>query len=434
MSCVTVEEEVTAAPARELLRGFLDVAIAAADPMRCVGHHLPKPPKGRTIVVGAGKAAASMARALELSWPKPLSGMVVTRYGHAVDTLCIEVVEAAHPVPDEQGDRAARTILKMVSNLSEDDLVICLLSGGGSALLASPLGGVPLCDLQKLNWLLLQSGASITEMNCIRRQIGALSGGRLAAASYPARMVSLLISDVPGDDPCDIASGPTVGDPDDADRALTILRRLNLRAPPSIEALLSEGRYPSVRPGDIRLSRSSAKIISAPQMSLEAAANAVRSAGLKPYILSDRLEGEARHVGTALAGLAMQVIDHGQPFDAPCVLLSGGETTVTGGANGYGGRNTEFLLAFGLALPANTPVAALAADTDGIDGSGQIAGGIWLPDTMCRANELGLSPRDILHGHDAHKFFEALDDCVVTGPTLTNVNDFRAILIDHRLS
>lgn len=402
--------------------------------MRCIARHLPKAPRGRTVVVGAGKAAASMARALERSWQKPLSGMVVTRYGHAVETVCIEVVEAAHPVPDEQGDRAARMILKMVSNLTEDDLVICLLSGGGSALLASPLGRVPLCDLQKLNWLLLQSGASISEMNCVRRQVGALSGGRLAAASYPARMVSLLISDVPGDDPCDIASGPTVGDADDADRALAILRRFNLRTPPSIEALLSEGKYPSVKPGDISLSRSSARIISAPQISLEAAATAARSAGLKPHILSDRLEGEARHVGTALAGLALQVLDRGQPFERPCVLLSGGETTVTGGGGGYGGRNTEFLLAFGLGLRANAPVAALAADTDGIDGSGEIAGGIWLPDTLRRAGELGLSPRDILHGHNAHKFFEALNDCVVTGPTLTNVNDFRAILIDERLS
>lgn len=416
---------------RDLLRGLLDAAIAAADPVHCLAPHLPAPPSGRTIVLGAGKAAASMARALETRWPGPLMGMVVTRHGHAVPTMRIEVVEAGHPIPDEHGDRAARTMLRMVSKLRADDLVICLLSGGGSALLSSPLGEISLCDLQKLNWLLLQSGASITEMNCVRRQVSALAGGRLAAACYPAKVVSLVISDVPGDDPRDIASGPTVGDLDGPEQALGVLRRYGLRIPSSVEALLIGGKYSSVKPNDSRLLRASVEVVATPQIALEAAAKAAQSAGIHPYILGDRLEGEARHVGTVLAGLAMQVLDRDQPFEAPCVLLSGGETTVTGASSGRGGRNTELLLSFGLGLRPGAAISALSADTDGIDGAGEIAGGVWLPDTMERANSLGLVPREILNRHDAHRFFETIGDCVVTGPTLTNVNDFRAILINR---
>ena len=335
-------------------------------------------------------------------------------------------------MPDEAGDHAARRMLELVAGLSPDDLVIALLSGGGSALLTSPLDGLSLAELQHLNTQLLKSGAAIDEINCVRRHVSALAGGRLAAACYPARVVSLSISDVPGDDPVNIASGPTVADSTTCADALAVLRRFAIDVPASVMALLTTGRGESVKPGDPRLANVDTRIIATPQMSLEAAAEVARRAGIAPYILGDRIESEARHLGTALAGIARHVADHGQPFDAPCVLLSGGETTVTVRHKGRGGRNSEFLLALGIALQNHPRIFAIAGDTDGVDGTEEIAGAIWSPDSAARAAALGLRPRDSLDGNDAHTFFETLGDGVITGPTMTNVNDFRAILILDR--
>jgi glycerate 2-kinase len=417
---------------RRLLMDMFQAAVNAAAPALCVPAHLPPRPKGRTIVVGGGKAAAAMAAAVEAHWDGPLTGLVVTRYGHAVPCKHIEVTEASHPEPDEAGDHAARRMLQLVAGLSPDDLVIALLSGGGSALLTSPLDGLALGELQHLNTQLLKSGAAIDEINCIRRHVSALAGGRLAAACYPARVVSLSISDVPGDDPVDIASGPTVPDSSTCADALAVLRRFAIDAPASVMALLTTGRGESVKPDDPRLTGVDTRIIATPQMSLEAAAEVARRAGIAPYILGDRIEGEARHLGTALAGIARHVADHRQPFDAPCVLLSGGETTVAVRRKGRGGRNSEFLLALGIALQNHSRIFALAGDTDGVDGTEEIAGAIWSPDTATRAAALGLRPRESLDGNDAHTFFETLGDGVITGPTMTNVNDFRAILILDR--
>jgi glycerate 2-kinase len=417
---------------RRLLLDMFQAAVNAAAPALCVPAHLPPRPKSRTIVVGGGKAAAAMAAAVETHWDGPLTGLVVTRYGHAVPCKNIEVIEASHPVPDEAGDHAARRMLELVAGLSQDDLVIALLSGGGSALLTSPLDGLSLRELQRLNTQLLKSGAAIDEINCVRRHVSALAGGRLAAACHPARVVSLSISDVPGDDPVNIASGPTVADSTTCADALAVLRRFAIDVPASVMALLTTGRGESVKPGDPRLTNVDTRIIATPQMSLEAAANVARSAGIAPYILGDRVEGEARHLGTALAGIARHVADHGQPFEAPCVLLSGGETTVIVRRQGRGGRNSEFLLALGIALQNHPRILALAGDTDGVDGTEEIAGAIWSPDSATRAAALGLRPRDSLDGNDAHTFFETLGDGVITGPTMTNVNDFRAILILDR--
>ena len=413
---------------RRLLLDMFQAAVNAAAPALCVHAHLPLRPKGRTIVVGGGKAAAAMAAAVEAHWDGPLTGMVVTRYGHAVPCEHIEVIEASHPEPDEAGDHAAHRMLELVAGLSPDDLVIALLSGGGSALLTSPLDGLTLGELQHLNAQLLKSGAAIDEINCVRRHVSALAGGRLAAACHPARVVSLSISDVPGDDPVNIASGPTVTCAD----ALAVLRRFAIDVPASVTALLTSGRGESVKPGDPRLTNIDTRIIATPQMSLEAAAEVARHASIAPYILGDRIESEARHLGTALAGIARHVADHGQPFDTPCVLLSGGETTVTVRHKGRGGRNSEFLLALGIALQNHPRIFALAGDTDGVDGTEEIAGAIWSPDSAARAAALGLRPRDNLDNNDAHPFFERLGDGVITGPTMTNVNDFRAILILDR--
>jgi hydroxypyruvate reductase len=417
---------------RRLLLDMFQAAVNAAAPALCVPAHLPPRPKGRTIVVGGGKAAAAMAAAVEAHWDGPLTGLIVTRYGHAVPCRDVEVIEASHPVPDETGDRAARRMLELVTGLSPDDLVIVLLSGGGSALLTSPLDGLSLAELQHLNAQLLKSGAAIDEINCVRRHVSALAGGRLAAACYPARVVSLSISDVPGDDPVNIASGPTVADSSTCADALAVLRRFAIDIPASVIALLTAGRGESIKPGDPRLASADISIIATPQMSLEAAAEVAQHAGIASYILSDRIESEARHLGTALAGIARHVADHGQPFEAPCVLLSGGETTVTVRHKGRGGRNSEFLLALGIALQSDPRIFALAGDTDGVDGTEEIAGAIWSPDSATRAVALGLRPRDSLDGNDAHTFFETLGDGVITGPTMTNVNDFRAILILDR--
>lgn len=412
-----------------LLRSMFDAAVASALPERSLAPHLPEPPKGKTIVVGAGKAAAAMARALEAHWPAPLEGLVITRYGHAVPCQRIEVVEASHPVPDDKGRSATSRMLEMVKGLSADDLVIALISGGGSSLLVAPGEGISLEDKKNLNAALLQSGASISEMNCVRRHVSSVKGGRLAAACYPARVLTLLISDVPGDSPVDIASGPTVADPTTRLDALEILERYRIKVPESIVGYLERDDAESIRPEDRRLAAATIRTIITPQASLEAAAEVARNAGYTPYILGDSLEGEARDLGRAMAGITRQVVLRGQPFKAPCVLLSGGETTVTIKGNGRGGRNTEFLLSLAIALDGLPGVHALAADTDGVDGAEEIAGASISPDTLTRAWAADINPRISLDNNDGHGFFGALGDSVVTGPTMTNVNDFRAILI-----
>ncbi len=414
----------------QLLRRLFDAAIASAQPALCVPPHLPPPPAGRLLVIGAGKASAAMARAVEDHWPGPLSGLVVTRYGYAVPCQRIEIVEAAHPVPDAAGQQAAQRLLGLVQGLTEDDLVLCLISGGGSSLLALPAPGLTLQDKQAISRALLKSGATISEMNCVRRHLSAIKGGRLAAACHPARVLSLLISDVPGDDPINIASGPTVADPSTCADALDIVRRYAIDLPPAARALLQTGAGESVKPGDARLARAEWRLIATPQMALQAAAQVARDAGITPHILGDGLEGEARDVGRVLAGIALQTANRQQPFTPPCVLLSGGETTVTVRGSGRGGRNVECLLSMAITLAGHPRIHALAGDTDGVDGLEEIAGATLAPDTLARAWQLGLRPQDHLANNDGHGFFGALGDAVITGPTLTNVNDFRAILID----
>ena len=415
---------------RRLLRDMFDAAIAAAQPALCVPHHLPAAPKGRLVVIGAGKASAAMARVVEAHWQGPLSGLVVTRYGYGVPCERIEIVEAAHPVPDAAGERAAQRLFQVVKGLTPDDLVLCLISGGGSSLLPLALPGLSLAEKQALNRALLASGASIGEMNCVRRHLSAIKGGRLAAACHPARVFNLLLSDVPGDDPIDIASGPTVPDPTTCGDALSIVRRYGIDLPPRALSLLESGEGESLKPGDPRLPAIETRFVATPQMALEAAAAVARDAGFAPHILGDALEGEAREVGKTLAGIALQVARRGQPFQAPCVLLSGGETTVTVRGQGRGGRNVEFLMSLALALDGEPGVHALAGDTDGVDGQEEIAGALLAPDTLTRAWSQGMRPRERLDDNDGHGFFEALGDSVITGPTLTNVNDFRAIVIE----
>ena len=409
---------------------MFDAAVAAAQPALCLPPHLPPPPKGRTIVIGAGKASAAMARALGDHWAGPLEGLVVTRYGYEVPCARIEIVQAAHPVPDAAGIEAAERIRQLVTGLTADDLVIALISGGGSSLLVAPGEGLTLADKQAVNTALLHSGASISEMNCVRRHLSSLKGGRLAAVCHPAQVLTLLISDVPGDDPIDIASGPTVGDPTTCADALAIVERYRISVPPAVRSLLESGAGETIKPGDPRLQGIQTRMITAPQIALEAAAQVARDAGITPYILGDSLEGEARDLGKAMAGITRQVALHGQPFKTPCVLLSGGEATVTLRGTGRGGRNVEFLLSLGVALNGLPGVYALAGDTDGVDGAEEIAGALLTPDTLARAWALGTNPRSSLDNNDGHGFFQALGDAVVTGPTLTNVNDFRAILIE----
>jgi len=412
-----------------LLRAMFDAAVARADPLLRVPEFLPPYPGGRVVVVGAGKAAARMALAVERAWPGPLTGLVVTRYGHGEPCRRIEVVQAAHPVPDEQGTAAAARILELVRPLGPDDLVLALLSGGGSALLALPAPGLTLAHKQGLTRALLAAGAPIGDINLVRTRLSAVKGGRLAAAAYPARTVGLLISDVPGDDPATIASGPTVpARSGTAGQALAVLDRYQVPVPDEVRAYLAGSADPP-GPDDPRLSRVDNRVIAAAQQSLDAAAQVAVRAGVTPVILGDSIEGEARVVGTVLAGIARQVRRYGQPVPPPCVLLSGGETTVTVRGAGRGGRNVELLLGLALALDGAPGVWALAADTDGVDGTEPVAGALVRPDTLARARAAGTDPAAALAANDAHGFFAALGDQVVTGPTRTNVNDFRAVLV-----
>ncbi|WP_417812635.1 glycerate kinase type-2 family protein [Thalassospira alkalitolerans] len=421
---------VTDAEARSFLREMFDAAILAADPDHCVPRFLPAPPQdGRTVVIGAGKAAAKMASAVETHWNGPLEGIVVTRYGHSVPTKKITVIEAAHPVPDAAGVESSRRIRELVSRVGKNDLVICLISGGGSALLVDPLSSVTLEEKQAISRSLLKSGANIGEMNCVRRHLSAVKGGRLAVDCYPARVVTLAISDVPGDDPLDIASGPTVADPTSSADALAILDRYDIEIPDHIRILLTSDQSESVKPGDHRLARAETVLIATPQMALEAAAEIAKRRNIKAHILGDAIEGEARDVGRVIGGIARHTARHGQPFAVPCVLLSGGETTVTVRGNGRGGRNVEFLLSLASTLDGEVGIHAVAGDTDGIDGIDEIAGACITPDTLARARAFGLNVFSYLARNDGHSFFERLGDSIVTGPTLTNVNDFRAVFV-----
>lgn len=409
------------------LRGLFAAAVAAADPARCVPRFLPDPPEGRTVVVGAGKAVAAMAAAVEAHWPGPVEGLVVTRYGHGCPTRHIEVVEAAHPNPDAAGERAARRILDLAGGLTARDLLIVLISGGGSALLALPAPGVTLADKQAVTRALLRCGAPIAEVNTVRKHLSAIKGGRLAAAAAPARVVTLAISDVPGDDPAVIASGPTVPDPSTAAEARAVLARYDLEIPDTVRRHLESGAAETPKPG--ALPAAAFHLIATPQDALEAAAEAARRQGVTPLILGNALEGEARDVGLVHAGMARQAAAYGQPVVPPGVLLSGGETTVTVRGGGRGGRNCEFLLALAVALDGHGKVWALAGDTDGIDGVEDNAGAVAGPHTLARARAVGLDPAALLADNDSYGLFAALGDLVVTGPTRTNVNDFRAVLI-----
>ena len=411
------------------LQGLFDAAVAAVTPAACVPQHLPAPPHGRTVAIGAGKAAAAMAATVEAHWPadKPLSGMVVTRYGHGQATRKIRVVEAAHPVPDAAGQQAAEEMLQLVQNLTADDLVLCLISGGGSALLALPAAGLTLADKQMINRALLKSGANIGEMNCVRKHLSGIKGGRLALACAPARVVTLGISDIPGDDASIIASGPTVADPTTREQALAILDKYRIDVPPHVLEHLHSPQSETPKPGDARLARSETHVIATAQQALQAAAAYARQHGIQPLVLGDSLEGESRDVAYVHAAIARQVFHHGEPARRPCVILSGGETTVTVRGQGRGGRAAEFLLA--LAATLDVPAWALACDTDGIDGSEDNAGAWFGPDIRARCTTQGLNPAEYLNRNDGYGFFAALGTLILTGPTRTNVNDFRAIFL-----
>ena len=422
---------------RAFLRALYDAAVGRAQPADVMGAMLPAPPRGRTVVVGGGKATGAMAAALDALWPAdaPLSGVVLTRYHHTPPAYRgrpgrIEVREAAHPVPDEAGREGALAMLRAVQGLGPDDLVIALISGGGSALLSVPAEGLEFAEKQEVNRALLDSGASIDEMNCVRKHLSAIKGGRLAAACAPAPVHTLLISDVPGDVPEVIASGPTLPDPTTCADELAIIDRYRIALPAAARAGLESGAFETPKPGDPRFAGHALRMMATPQMSLEAAAGLARQAGVAAHILSDEIEGESRVVGQVHAALARAVARRGAPFTKPCVILSGGETTVTVRAKGgRGGRATEFLLGCALALQGEPGVHVLAADTDGIDGIEDNAGAIVTPDTLARAAALGLSARARLDANDAYNFFAPLGDLVVTGPTFTNVNDFRALLV-----
>jgi glycerate 2-kinase len=426
---------------RAFLRALFDAAVAQALPGVSLARFLPAPPRGRTLVLGAGKAGGAMAAAVDSLWPAgaPLNGLVVTRYDYVPTAFAavqargqtrIDVVEAAHPVPDEAGRRAAARVLALAHGLGADDLVICLISGGASSLLALPAAGVTLAEKQAINSALLKSGAAIDEMNCVRKHLSAIKGGRLAAACAPARVVTLLVSDVPGDSPSVIGSGPTVPDPTTCADALAVLARFAIEVPPAIRVGLESGSFETPKPGDPVFAGNEVDLVATPQQSLAAAAALARSAGIEAHVLSDEIEGESREVAKVHAALARQIARRGEPFARPCVILSGGETTVTvRHRGGRGGRASEFLLGCALALQGEPDVWALAGDTDGIDGVESNAGAFITPDTLERARMLAISGRDHLDRNDAYSFFAALGDLLVTGPTFTNVNDFRAILI-----
>jgi hydroxypyruvate reductase len=420
------------ADARALLRDLFDAGLAAARPATCLAPYIEKlqPPKGRTIVIGAGKASAAMARAVEDRWPHPLEGLVVTRYGYGEACKRIEIVEAAHPVPDEKGRAAAGRMLEMVKGLTADDLVLCLISGGASALLALPAPGLTLADKQEVNRLLLKSGAHIGDMNTVRKHLSAIKGGRLAIAAQPAQVLSWLISDVPNDDPGVIGSGPTVADRTTFADALAVLAKYKIDPPAAVRAHLEAGAAGKIeetpKPADPRLKRVETVMVATPQRSLDAAAAIARSRGCVVVMLGDNLEGEARQLGATHARRALQLVG---TVNKPTVILSGGETTVTVRGKGRGGRNVEYLLAEAIAAEGAPTIWGLAADTDGVDGAEDIAGGIFTPDTLARARAKGHDPKAMLDDNDGHGFFEMLGDSLVTGPTRTNVNDFRITLI-----
>ncbi|MCU0805571.1 MAG: glycerate kinase [Burkholderiales bacterium] len=428
----------TAAPAaepRDILRRSFDAAVAAADPLKIVPRHLPAPPRGRTLVIGAGKAAAAMALAVENQWPPnaPLDGLVITRYQHGLLTNRIKVIEAGHPVPDEAGETAAREIAKRVRALGPDDLLLALVSGGGSSLLSLPADGIPMADLKATTKALLLSGAPIEAMNTVRKHLSAIQGGRLAAMCK-APVVALVISDVTGDDPTHIASGPTAPDPTTYADALDILAAYGVTAPATVAAHLQRGARGEIpetpKPGDRALAHATNLVIATAQQSLAAAAAVFRAAGIAAAVLGDSVTGEASEVAKVYAALARHVRLHEQPFAAPVALISGGECTVTvRGTGGRGGRCSEFLLALGIALEGQRDTWALAADTDGIDGSEENAGAMLSPDSLARGRALGLDAKKLLAHNDAYGFFAPLGDLVTTGPTRTNVNDYRAILV-----
>lgn len=417
-----------------LLREMFDSAVNVASPKLSIRQYLPDRPNGRTIIVGAGKAAAAMAQAVEAEWAEAgkageLRGLVITRYGHSLETQWVEVVEAAHPVPDAAGVSAAARILELVTDLGSDDLVLCLLSGGGSALLTLPIEGISLDEKKIITRDLLHCGATISEINSVRKHLSAIKGGRLAVAAFPAETVTLAISDVPGDDPAIIASGPTVADPSTLADANNVIEKYGIQLPPAAKIVLTREGSETPKAGDPLLKRSRASLIITPQEALEAAAKVASEAGIAPIILSDSIEGESRDVAKVHAAIARQIADRGQPWAPPCVLLSGGETTVTINGNGSGGPNSEFLLSLMLSLGGASNIYALACDTDGIDGSEENAGAIIGPDTLATSLERDMEPAKFLANNDAYSFFSAVGGLIVTGPTHTNVNDFRAVLI-----
>jgi hydroxypyruvate reductase len=420
--------------AGKFLRALFNAALAAADPQQAIARALPAAVRGRTVVVGAGKASAAMARAFERAWPGPLGGLVVTRHGHAAPCNRIEIVEASHPVPDAAGQAAARRILDLAKSLDASDQLVFLVSGGGSALLALPAPGLTLEAKQAVTRALLRCGATIGEINTVRKHLSAIKGGRLAAAAAPARIVTLAISDVPGDDPAVIASGPTVPDPSTFADARAVLAKYRIDEPASVVAHLAAARDETPKPGDPVFAGARYTLLASPRQALDAAADAALAHGVTPIVLSDRIEGESRDIGLMHAAIAVQLAEGRLRVGAdavalPAVLLSGGETTVTVTGNGRGGRNSEFLLSLAAALDGAPGIAAIACDTDGIDGTEDNAGAILLPDSISRAAAQGVAIKAALAENDSWGFFHALGDLVVTGPTLTNVNDFRAILV-----
>ncbi len=415
---------------RRFLEELFEASIKAADPLHCLAPFLPKNHYRHTIVLGAGKAAASMAKAVENTWKGDLQGLVVTRYDHGLELDQIEVIEAAHPVPDMAGMDAAKRIYNLASSAGEGDLVLCLMSGGASALLSLPGGSLELAHKQEINKALLKSGANITEMNCVRKHLSAIKGGRLALAAYPAKVITLGISDIPGDDPATIGSGPSLGDETTVAEAIEILHKYTIDVPEQVRAHLASAAGETPKPDDSRFAVNEFHMIATPQISLVAAAKLAKSKNITPIILGDSIEGEAREVAIVLAGIARQVANHHQPAPPPCVLLSGGETTVTVKGHGRGGRNAEFLLSFVNELKGHSGIYALACDTDGIDGSEDNAGAYCGPETYHRAQKITLDIAAHLNRNDGYGFFEAVDGLIFTGPTRTNVNDFRAVLIE----